>query len=372
MNILILSDANSSHTQKWVFSLKNEGLNVRLFSLFKPTDVIEKKYKKLNVKVYYLDLLNDVKNLRTPNYTKLIYITSLFSLKRVIKSFSPNIIHAHYASSYGVLSYLLRFHPTIVSAWGSDIYDFPNKSLFNKWILKKVIKNSDCICSTSNAMKKIIQKNYHRKDCHVVPFGVDIDKFSLSPIKKIPFTVGTIKSIESHNGIETILDAAKIVVHDNKLSSIKFLIVGDGTMLETMKDKVKKLKLNNNIEFTGYIPHDNIVKYFQKLSVFVAMSRRESFGVSILEAASCGVPSITSNIGGLPEVNENLQTGFNIEVDDSKLLSEKIIELYNNIDLRNKMGFNARKRVESKFNWVQNVKEMIEIYEVTANEKFKY
>ena len=314
------------------------------------------------IKVYYLDLFNDVKNLRTPNYTKLIYITSLFSLKRLIKSFSPKVIHAHYASSYGVLAYLLRFHPTIVSAWGSDIYDFPNKSLFNKWILKKVIKNSDCICSTSKVMKKIIKKNYDRKDCHVVPFGIDVNKFIPSTTRTKPFTVGTIKSIESHNGIEIILDAAKILVHDNKLSDIKFLIVGDGTMLEKMKDKVKKLKLNNNIKFTGYISHDNIVEYFQKLSVFVAMSRRESFGVSILEAASCGVPAITSNVGGLPEVNKNLETGYIIEVNNAKILSEKIIKLYNNDKLRKKMGKNARKRVIEKFDWQQNLEKMITIY----------
>ena len=362
MKLLILSDANSIHTQKWVYSLAKRGFNLRLFSLFKPNNPSYKLYSNLGVKIDSTDLSQKVWNLRNPNISKILYISSFSKLKKIVKEFSPDIIHAHYASSYGVLSYLLQFKPTIISVWGSDIYDFPNRNFLNKWLLKKVIKSADSICSTSKAMRDIIISDYMKKECYLTPFGVDIDKFIPSEIIKDTFTVGTIKSIEPHNGIDIIIDAAKILVHDMNMTDIQFLIVGKGNLLEKMQEKCRKHNLDRNITFTGHILHEEIVKYFQKLSVFIAVSTQESFGVSVLEAASCGIPAITSNVGGLPEVNEHLKTGYIIEANNEKILSEKIIKLYKNDKLRKEMGKNARNRVIEKFNWNQNLDKMLKIY----------
>jgi L-malate glycosyltransferase len=362
MKLLILSDANSIHTQKWVLSLSGKGINVRLFSLFKPSDQIEKKYHALGVKIDSSNLNYKILNNRKPNFSKILYLTSLPKLKKTIKSFSPQIIHAHYASSYGTLAYLTKFKPTILSIWGSDIYDFPKKNILNKWILNKVINSMNCICSTSNAMIDILKTDYNRKDVNLIPFGVNTNKFTPQINNNKIFTVGTIKSIESHNGIDCIIDAAKILIHDKKFKDIKFLIVGEGTLLKDMQNKCNKLKLNENIKFSGQISHDKIVEYFNKLSVFVAVSTRESFGVSILEAASCQIPAITSNVGGLPEVNKNNYTGFIIPPNNPHLLSEKILKLYNEKNILNEMGINARKRVVKSFNWNTNLEKMINLY----------
>ena len=85
--------------------------------------------------------------------------------------------------------------------------------------------------------------------------------------------------------------------------------------------------------------------------------------MSILEAAACEIPSITSNVGGLPEVNVDRLTGFVIEPNDHLKLAKSIIKLYENKDLRLKMGRAARQRVIKKFRWEDNVNEMIKIYE---------
>ena len=112
----------------------------------------------------------------------------------------------------------------------------------------------------------------------------------------------------------------------------------------------------------------DVIKYYNNLSIFVAVSKRESFGVSILEAASCQIPSITSNIGGLTEVNINNETGIVIEPNNPNKLAEKIVELFEKKELRLKLGKNARKRVEKKFNWKNNVNEMIKIYKNIVNQ----
>ena len=361
MKIILLSDANSIHTLKWVESISQKGFNIQLFSLFKPTKYSLKKYKQFNVKITSPGLRSKINKIREPNLSKFIYLQSIPLLKRTIKKFEPDILHAHYASSYGVLGLLSGFKPFILSVWGSDIYHFPYKNRFNKWLISRVITNSNFVCSTSNVMKKIIEKEYKRFDIKVIPFGVDIELFKKSNFHNKIFTVGTIKSIENHNGLDCLLDAAKLVIHNYK-KDINFIIVGDGLLRKAMEQKALDLNIEDKIKFTGFVNHENVIKYYNKLSVFVAVSKRESFGVSILEAAACEIPSITSNIGGLIEVNLHNETGIVINPNDPQKLAESIMKLYKDEKLRFNMGVNARKRVVEQYNWKNNVDQMISVY----------
>jgi glycosyltransferase involved in cell wall biosynthesis len=247
--------------------------------------------------------------------------------------------------------------------WGSDIYDFPQKSWINKGLLKRVINSADTVCSTSRAMANKVKQELGRSQLEIIPFGIDPDIFLPAKEKETPFIVGTIKSIEKHNDIDCFLDAVKIVVYEYKLSNLQFLIVGKGSQLEKMKLKCKTLKIESHVTFAGFIPHEKVVQYYQRLSVFVSVSKRESFGVSILEAAACEVPAITSNVGGLPEVNQHNETGWVISPGKPRALADAIKKLYNDNHLRTQLGKNARRRVVQKFNWKTNVQKMIHIYD---------
>tara|TARA_Y100000741_G_scaffold357883_1_gene336286 strand:- start:287 stop:934 length:648 start_codon:yes stop_codon:yes gene_type:complete len=211
-------------------------------------------------------------------------------------------------------------------------------------------------------MKELIEKEYKRFDLNVVPFGIDIKNFKPSHKKESKdFVVGTIKSIEEHNGIDCLIDAAKILIDSYSLD-INFLIIGDGSLRHKMQQKTKKLKIDDKINFKGFVNHNNVVKYYNLISIFIAVSTRESFGVSVLEAAACQVPSITSNIGGLVEVNLHKKTGLVIKPEDPEALAKSIFKLYKNGTLRDSYGRNARERVEKNFNWTSNVNQMINIY----------
>jgi len=362
MKILFLSDANSVHTLKWVESLQKHGLNILVLSLFKPTDDVVLKYQNWGIPLVSADLQSKIRNLRTPNLSKLNYFSALKLLKKTIDIFKPDLLHAHYASSYGILGYLSKFKPFILSVWGSDIYDFPQKNMFNNWILRKVIHSANTVCSTSKAMKTVVETQFDRFDLKVIPFGIDTNLFIPALESPHHFTVGTIKSIEDHNGIDCLLDAANILLSKYHNTHIRFLIVGQGTLLEEMKQKAINLGLDNYIKFTGYIPFENIVQYHQKLSVFISVSLRESFGVSVLEAAACGVPAITSNVGGLTEVNKNNYTGYVIPPDNPERLANSIFKLFKDKSLKDQMGKNARDRVAKQFNWNKNVSQMINLY----------
>ena len=328
-----------------------------------------KLYNDCNVKVVSPGVELKQTKLSEPSLGKIKYLKHLVFLKKAINDFSPDIIHAHYISSYGLLGYLSGFKPFILSAWGSDVYYFPKKSPVHRFIIKYLISKAEIVCSSSKVMAKLINKNFKRKDVVVVPFGVDVERFKPANKKPKNFIVGTIKSIEKHNNIDCLIDAAKILKEEYK-KDIKFVITGKGTLLEMMQQKVRDYNLQNSIKFLGFVKHENIVDKYSSLSIFIAMSIRESFGVSILEAAACGIPSITSNVGGLVEVNLHNKTGKVIEANDPQKLADEINFLYNNDEIRNKMGSYARQRVVKEFTWKDNVNKMLEVYK-TLNENVK-
>ena len=363
-----MSDANSIHTKKWVESLTIYGNDVVLFSFFKPSENVLKEYESFNVKVVSPDLRQKIRKIRHPNISKIRYLGSLGLLKQKINDFDPDIIHAHYASSYGFLGFLSGFKPFILSVWGSDIYYFPQKNWINKLLMKKIIKYPTAVCSTSQAMKKIAIKDFHRMDIDVIPFGIDLDLFYPKNRFKEKFIVGTIKSIENYNGIDCLIDSANIVINDFK-KDISFIIVGSGSLKKDMEEKVKTLNLGDKIKFLGFVDHGSVRKYYEMLSIFVAVSTIESFGVSVLEAAALEIPSITSNIGGLTEVNLHNKTGIVIEPDRPLQLAKSIIKLYEDSKMRKNLGVNARKMVIEKFNWDESIKKMLKVYKNAIKDK---
>ena len=136
-----------------------------------------------------------------------------------------------------------------------------------------------------------------------------------------------------------------------------------------MKQKTVDLDLQKYVKFEGHVSQDNIVEHHRKLSLFIAVSTRESFGVAVLEAAACGVPSITSNVGGLPEVNKHEHTGLIIKPNDPGKLAESIIRLYEDNNYRYQLSENARSWVVNNFDWDENLNKMINVYKKVYDKK---
>src|SRR5262249_39253213 len=124
--ILLLADAASPHIEKWATALAGKGFKVGLFSLNKTT---WNWYTHPNI-----ILLNEPDDYANADFlaNKLKYLFVLPKLKRLIKDFQPDVLHAHYGSSYGLLGALSGFSPFVVSTWGSDVFEFPRKSAIHR------------------------------------------------------------------------------------------------------------------------------------------------------------------------------------------------------------------------------------------------
>jgi glycosyltransferase involved in cell wall biosynthesis len=182
-------------------------------------------------------------------------------------------------------------------------------------------------------------------------------------IENKDIVIGTVAKLQPKKGIHILLNAAAPII--KKFPSIKFLIVGDdadtaGAYLKQLKSLVHQLNITEHIIFSGY--RDDIPQIMEVIDIFLFPSFSESFGRSLLEAMAASKPIIASNVGGIPEVVVDGETGMLIPPGNSTELAAAISYLLKNNNLRKKMGTKGRKRVEELFTMEKNVKSIEKLY----------
>lgn len=349
MKIAYLSPAFSIHTVRWVNEMTKRGYEVHLVTMHPPhTDnPIDN-----NVSIYML-----------PFSLPAGYFLNKWRLKKLLRQISPVLLHTHYASGYGTLSRLSGFHPTVLSVWGSDVFDFPRNSIINRKILEFNLRKADYICSTSHIMATETQK-YTYKEILVTPFGVDCEKFKpmpeLKPKNKI--IIGTIKTLEEKYGIEHLIKAFAIIVKQHPNLPLELHIGGKGGLKGKLQKLCGDLNIENKTKFLGYISHNEVPRIFNTFSIFVSVSDSESFGVAVIEAEACGIPVVVSNIGGLPEVVKNNMTGFIVPPRNPEATAKAIEKLILDEHLRTKMGKAGQQFVLTSYEWSKCAKIMENLY----------
>ena len=351
--LLYMASALSIHTVRWVNAMARNRLDVHLLSLDSPTEPIDPR-----VTLHFPPFR------RQPGYIA----NSLWS-RRLIRQLMPALVHSHYASGYGTLAALCGFHPTILSVWGSDVYEFPYRSPLHRWLLKFNLSRADRVLSTSHAMA-IQTQRFTDKQITVTPFGVDLENFRPLPVRSLfssgDIVVGTVKTLEVNYGIEYLIRAFRLLKDMLPATPLKLLIVGGGSQRARLESLARELGVWADTRFTGHVGHDEVPQYFNMLDIAVMPSIFESFGVSAIEANACCKPVVVCDVGGLPEVVEDGVTGLVVESRNEVAIATAIGRLVAEPGLRSKMGQAGRERVGKLYEWNANVEQMLSIYDEVA------
>jgi glycosyltransferase involved in cell wall biosynthesis len=214
-------------------------------------------------------------------------------------------------------------------------------------------------------------KKYTDKPIEVTPFGVDTSvfkKINTHKPKADKIIIGTVKTLEDKYGIDTLIDTFALLHEQSSDKNIELRIAGAGTMLSTYQKQAEDLKLSDKITFSGKISNTEVPAYINEMDVYLALSRlnSESFGVAIVEAMACEVPVVVSNVDGLREVVEHKVTGYIVPKENSAAAAEAVRKIIANSALAKELGSNGRKRVQTLYEWQNNVEKMCEIYKATA------
>lgn len=363
MKILIVSDATSIHTQRWVTALKEKGLDVVLYSI-KPYE--GDCYTAKGIKCHYFNLFSYKREKKGFLFPIKQHLRAIKDLKRAIGEEKPDILHSHYLTSYTLIAALSGFHPLIESVWGSDIYNFPKKSIFHRLAVKFMLGKADRILSTSNIMGKVT-KRYTSKPVITTPFGVDCNRFCYNDTKykeSGTIKIGIVKTLAPKYGIDILLKAFAALLNRNKDKHLVLQILGDGPNKIEYMELARTLGIQENVEFLGKMPNHLLPHYYHSflVSVFPSVMDSESFGVVAVESMACGCPAVTSDADGFTEVVENGVTGFIVPKHNVEQLAVAVQKFIDNPELRNQMGKAGRERVLKLYNWNDNVETMISIY----------
>ncbi|MEJ2267537.1 MAG: glycosyltransferase [Nanoarchaeota archaeon] len=143
--------------------------------------------------------------------------------------------------------------------------------------------------------------------------------------------------------------------------NIVFDIIGEGPAEDYLKKIAKKLKLQNNINFLGYIPRENLPRIYNSHDIFITASTMETQGLVILEAMASGLPIVAVNKYAIPNLVHHNENGFLAKPGDSNEISKFVIQLIKNKKLRKEFGKNSFE-LSKKHDLVEVVKKMEEIY----------
>lgn len=293
----------------------------------------------------------------------------------VLKSLSkiPDIVHVH--DWYGVLwgciikrhfniPLIMTAHLPLRSGFTYTGHSIPIKAKMRIEALG--FRFADLIIAPTNFVARVLMSEYNvsKEKIRVIPNGIDTKYFSpYGNENKNGKIVLSVSRITEQKGVEFLPGFALDVI--NEMPHVKFLIVGEGPILNKIKNNRKALSIPDNLEFLGFISRDEILKLYRQSDVFISTSIYEPFGLVNLEAMATGTPVVAFSIGGIKEVVRNNIDGFLIPPWNNDLFSESIIKILSNPQLKLELGNNARKRA-LEFDW-KNVVPLIErIYQNTS------
>jgi glycosyltransferase involved in cell wall biosynthesis len=290
-----------------------------------------------------------------------------------VKKLDPQIFHAHHASSFGFLASYVDHPAKILSVWGYDVMTFPYRNFVNRAIINRALNPDTFITATSECLREAVLKlKSDIKNIEVIPFGVDTSLFKYierKPSDKL--VIGIAKTLRPKYGIDILLRAfsALSVRHNN----IYLRIVGKGEYEEEYRKLARDLKIEDSVEFLGFVEHTKLPSLFAEFDIFVMPSvfEDESFGVAAVEASASGLPVVATDVGGVSEVVLDNKTGYLVEKKNVEKLAAAIEKLILNPRLRLDMGRAGRDYVVRKYAWKDNLLTMRNLYEKILAERGK-
>jgi glycosyltransferase involved in cell wall biosynthesis len=345
MRIALLGPANSIHLQRWARALAQRGHALCIVSQQR----CDRALLPASAEVMWL-----------PHAGSLGYFRNAWPLRHLLGKWRPDLLHAHYASGYGTTMALSGFTPTLLSVWGSDVYDFPYESALKGRLLRWNLRRASALASTSHAMARQAQRlTPERQDIAVTPFGVDLGHFKPDASRRTSgrLTIGTVKSLAPKYGVDVLLRAFAGLLQDESVrdmpQDLRLLIVGDGPQRAALEALARQLGIDRRTEFTGAVAHVDVPAMLKRLDIYAAPSRldSESFGVAVIEASACALPVVVSDVGGLPEVVRAGETGLVVPRDDVPALQAALKRLLLDAALREALGRQGRAHVEREYAW---------------------
>jgi N-acetyl-alpha-D-glucosaminyl L-malate synthase BshA len=315
---------------------------------------------------------HEVEVLQYPLFQYPPYSLSLAAkMVEVVERHHLDLLHVHYAIPHASSAYLARqilgdrnlkyittLHGTDITLIGSD------PSYYT--ITRFSIENSSGVTAVSNYLKKETESVFKvNKKIEVIPNFIPIE--ITIPINRKDLRKNfadkdeyILTHISNFRPLKRVTDLVPILKNVSQRLKVKLLMVGDGPDRYITEEQCRRENICRQVIFLG--KQENIQDILAISDVVVIPSASESFGLVALEALAYGVPCVSTNVGGLPEVNRHGETGFLVNVGDLQAFSEAIVTILSDRALAQKMSDRGREIAQSEFSATKIIPQYINYY----------
>jgi N-acetyl-alpha-D-glucosaminyl L-malate synthase BshA len=292
----------------------------------------------------------------------------------VIEFYKLDILHVHYAIPHATSAYLAKQmldFKFITTLHGTDITLLGSDPSFFK-ITKFSIEKSSGVTAVSQYLKTETEKVFGpQKEIEVIPNFVP---FAITmPINKLDlrrqFALDDepiITHISNFRPLKRVTDIVPIITKVLKQHKVKILMVGDGPDRYLAEEQCRNEGICDRVIFLG--KQENIRDILAITDIALYPSASESFGLAALESMAYGIPIVTTNAGGLPEVNQNGISGYTLEVGDIDGFAEALLVLLNDKELAKEMGKNGSSIAKNNFAPEKIIPQYINFYKKIISE----
>lgn len=338
-------------------------------------------YKKFNVFVISPagPLAGEIRSLKKPLNLEVVPMKSKLDLqamreiRKSIKHIEPDVVHIH-GTRAGVLARLALIGSKMPVVYTEHLwtkqYLLPNRishrvQLFGLWFLDMFTTLNIAV---SEAVKDfLVESQISRSDKVVVIYnGVMPPKKKAKPFShKGRLELVSIGTLNVRKGMQYLIQAMPKVIAE--FPDVHLKIIGEGEYKSRLIKLIHQLKLSRHVKLTGFL--NDVYDELEGSDIYIQPSSSESFGLAILQAMSMGLPVVSTNTGGIPEVVTEGKTGILVEPHNPKVLSDAIVELLRNQTKASEMGRLGEEDAKIKFSLEDMVTETEEVYEALVGKK---
>ena len=215
--------------------------------------------------------------------------------------------------------------------------------------IPKNYTNAKIFTVSESTTSELVNLGYDKNNTSILHNAIDHNLFDNVNVEKFEKpTICYVGRIKNYKNINIIIDAISILKKD--IPNIKLFIGGKGDNLDNLKEQVKRLSLENNVEFTGFLSEEEKAELLGKSWLFVTMAEKEGWGITVIEANAVKTPAIGSDVPGLRDSIKNGETGYLVPLGNATALVEKIGMLISDKSELERISSNAY-NWSQKFSW---------------------
>lgn len=307
-------------------------------------------------------------------YMRHLYAT--WNVRKAIRRWKPDIVHAHNLTGYGYWGALCGFHPLVMTAWGTDVNVFPDLNPVFRFLIRYSLLKADLITADAVALceatRKLIDSD---REVRLHQWGVDMEQFDCPIVEATQhkarddadFVFISNRRLRELYNIDKIIKAfAQALPHMNRA---KLIVVGDDIQSDELKALAAELDISDSIWFTGWTEHQEMLDALRSSDVYLSIPKTDSTALSLLEAMAAGLPVITGDLEANHEWIEHRKNGLLVEPGNVEALAEAMVWMFQHQSEIIEWGTDNRRIVVERGNRQTEMKKLEAWYEALIERK---